>query len=606
MTDYTAPIADMKFVFEEVLDFYSHYQKFPAYEEANAELVDMIMSECNKLCQSELAPLYQSGDKEGCHFDNGQVTTPKGFKQAYQQYIEGGWHGLSHPVEYGGQGLPPSVGLLRTEMIGTANWAWAMYSGLSLGAMNTLIEHANEQQKETYLHKLTSGEWSGTMCLTEAQCGSDLGQVRTKAVPNEEGSFDITGSKIFISAGEHDLTENIIHIVLAKLPDAPAGTKGISLFIVPKMTVNQGGSIGEPNNVSCGSIEEKMGIKASSTAVINFDSAKGYLIGEQNKGLEYMFTFMNTARIGTAMQGVCSAELAYQISLPYAKERMSMRSLSGPKYPEKVADPIIVHPDVRRMLLTQKAISEGGRAMIFYAGKIVDQLEQAKDEKEKAQLDDQLGFLTPILKAFLTELGLESANAGLQVFGGHGYIKEWGLEQIVRDARISTLYEGTTGIQGLDLLGRKILMQRGRSLKAFAKEILSFCKDHSMLSDNEHKRRMNKFIWPLSKAVVNWQQYSLRLALKARKNRDIVGSASVDYLMYSGYITMGYMWAMMAQKANERIAEKPENIEFYRAKVRTAEFYFERIFPRIKTLSSTMMANPKSLTRLDEDSFAFL
>jgi alkylation response protein AidB-like acyl-CoA dehydrogenase len=606
MTQYTAPIADMKFVFEEVFDFYSHYQKYPAYQETTADLVDMIMSECGKLCESELAPLYQSGDKEGCQFDDGVVTTPKGFKEAYQQYIEGGWHGLSHPVEYGGQGLPQSVGLIRTEMVGTANWAWGMYSGLTLGAMNTLIEHASEQQKNMFLHKLTSGEWGGTMCLTEAQCGSDLGQVRTKAEPCEDGTYQVTGSKIFISAGEHDLTENIVHIVLAKLPDAPKGTKGISLFIVPKFNVNDDGSLAERNHVNCGSIEDKMGIKASATAVINFDNAKGYLIGEPNKGLEYMFTFMNTARIGTAMQGVCSAELAYQTSLPYAKERLSMRSLSGVKQPEKIADPIIVHPDVRRMLLTQKAISEGGRAMIFYAAKIVDELEQAETEKERLKLDDELGFLTPILKAFLTELGCDSANLGLQVFGGHGYIKEWGLEQIVRDARISTLYEGTTGIQGLDLLGRKILLQRGRSFKAFTKEILSFCKDHSMLSDNVHKRRMNKFIWPLSKATINWQQYSLRLALKARKNRDVVGSASVDYLMYSGYIAMGYMWAMMAQKANERIAEKPDNIEFYRAKVRTAEFYFERIFPRIKTLSTTMMADPKSLMRLDEDSFSFL
>lgn len=606
MINYTAPAADIKFVIEDLFDFYSHYKKYPAFDEATPDLVDMIISECAKFCESELAPLYQSGDKEGCQFNGGKVSTPKGFKEAYQQYTEGGWHGLSHPVEYGGQGLPQSIGLIRTEMIGTSNWSWAMYSGLTLGAMNTLIEHGSQEQKETYLHKLTSGEWTGTMCLTEAQCGSDLGQVRTKAIPNNDSSYNVTGSKIFISAGEHDMTENIIHIVLAKLPDAPKGTRGISLFIVPKMSVNADGSVGEPNQVTCGSIEDKMGIKASSTAVINFDNAKGYLIGEANKGLEYMFTFMNTARIGTAMQGVCSAELAYQISLPYAKERLSMRSLSGTKFPDKVADPIIVHPDVRRMLLTQKAISEGGRAMIFYTGMIVDRLEQAKDEQEKAQLDDQLGFMTPILKAFLTELGLESANLGVQVFGGHGYIKEWGLEQIVRDARISTLYEGTTGIQGLDLLGRKILMQRGRSLKAFAKEILTFCKNHSVISDNVHKRRMNKFIWPLSKAVVNWQQYSLRLALKARKNRDVVGSASVDYLMYSGYITMAYMWTMMAQKANEKIAEKPDNIEFYRAKVRTAEFYFERIFPRIKTLSTTMMANPKSLMRLDEDSFSFL
>lgn len=605
MTEYKAPIADMKFVFEEVFEFYEHYKKFPAYEEATPDLVNMIMEECAKFCENELAPLYQSGDKEGCTFKDGEVTTPKGFKEAYQMYSEGGWQGLSHPVEYGGQGMPQSVGLIRTEMMATANWSWGMYPGLSLGAMNTILEHGSSEQKETYMHKLTSGEWTGTMCLTEAQCGSDLGQVKTKAVPNEDGSFDITGSKIFISAGEHDMAENIIHIVLAKLPDAPKGTKGISLFIVPKFMVTPDGSLGDRNPVVCGSIEEKMGIKASSTAVLNFDNAKGFLIGEVNRGLEYMFTFMNTARIGTAMQGLSTAELAYQVSLPYAKDRLSMRSLSGTKCPDKVADPIIVHPDVRRMLLTQKAIAEGARAMIFYAGKVVDNLENAKDEKEKAHFDDQLGFLTPILKAFLTELGLESANQGLQVFGGHGYIKEWGLEQIVRDARISTLYEGTTGIQGLDLLGRKILMQRGRSFKAFTKEILTFCKDNSMISDNEHGRRMNKFIWPLSKAVVNWQQYSLRLALKARKNRDVVGSASVDYLMYSGYVTMGYMWALMAQKANERIAERPENIEFYRAKVRTAEFYFERIFPRIKTLATTMMADPQSLMRLDEDSFSF-
>jgi len=603
MTSYKAPVEDIKFVTQEVFDFCGHYQNYPAYTEATPDLLEMITAECAKFCETELAPLYQSGDKEGCHFDNGKVTTPKGFKKAYDLYMEGGWQGLSHPTEYGGQGMPPSVALIRTEMICTANWPWAMYSGLSIGAMNTLLAHASEEKKQRYMPKLTSGEWSGTMCLTEAHCGTDLAQVRTKAEPSPDGSYSVTGSKIFISAGEHDLTENIIHIVLARLPDAPSGTKGISLFLVPKIQVNDDSSLGEPNNVTCGSIEEKMGIKASATAVLNFDGAKGYLIGEENKGLEYMFTFMNSARIGTALQGVTAAELAYQASLPYAKERLSMRSLTGTKNPNGAADPIIVHPDVRRMLLTQKAISEGGRAMIFYAVKMVDQLEQAKDDKERKALEDQLGFITPILKAFLTELGLESANLGLQVFGGHGYIKEWGLEQIVRDVRISTLYEGTTGIQALDLLGRKILLQRGRSLKAFANEILSFCKDNSMISDNVHKRRMNKFIWPLGKAVVNWRQYSLRLALKARKNRDVVGSASVDYLMYSGYITMGYMWAQMAQTANEKIAEKPENIEFYRAKVRTAEFYFDRIFPRIHSLSKTMMANPKSLMRLSEDWF---
>ena len=603
MTTYNAPIEDIKFVTEDLLDIYSHYRKYPDYHEATPDLVDMVITECAKFCETELAPLNQSGDREGCQWQDGKVSTPKGFKEAYRKYIDGGWQGISHPVEYDGQGLPASIGLIRTEMIGTANWSWSMYPGLSLGAMNTLIKHGSEYQKNVYLKKLTQGEWSGTMCLTEAQCGSDLGLIRTRAEPVNDGSYNITGSKIFISAGEHDLTENIIHIVLARLPDAPKGSRGISLFLVPKILVNEDSSLGDSNSVSCGSIEEKMGIKGSSTAVLNFDNAKGYLIGEQNKGLEYMFTYMNTARIGIAIQGVCNSELAYQISLPYAKERLSMRSLSGKKFPDQVADPIIVHPDVRKMLLTQKSISEGGRAMIYYVGKMVDELDQCTDEQERKSIDDKLGFFTPILKGFLTEAGFESANNGLQVFGGHGYIKEWGLEQIVRDARIGTLYEGTTGIQGLDLLGRKILLQRGKPLKSFTREIVGFCKNYGIFSRNEHKRRMNKFIFPLIKAVFNWRRYSLMIALKARKNHDMIGSASVDYLMYSGYITMAYFWAMMAQKANEQIAKKPENIEFYRAKVRTAEFYFEHILPRIKALGKTMMANPGSLMRITSEQF---
>jgi alkylation response protein AidB-like acyl-CoA dehydrogenase len=603
MTIYKAPVEDIKFVTEDLLDIYDHYKKYPDYQEATPDLVNMVISECAKFCETELAPLNQSGDAEGCHWQDGKVTTPKGFKEAYRHYVDGGWQGISHPVEYDGQGLPASIGLIRTEMIGTANWAWSMCPGLSLGAMNTLIAHGDEYQKKTYLTKLTQGEWSGTMCLTEAQCGSDLGLIRTKAVPADDGSYDITGSKIFISAGEHDLTENIIHIVLARLPDAPKGSKGISLFLVPKILVNEDSTLGEANAVTCGSIEEKMGIKGSSTAVLNFDGAKGYLIDEKNKGLEYMFTYMNTARIGIAIQGLCNSELAYQISLPYAKDRLAMRALSGKKFPDKVADPIIVHPDVRKMLLTQKSFSEGGRAMIYYVGKMVDELDQCTSEQERKDIDDRLGFFTPILKGFLTEVGFESSNNGLQVLGGHGYIKEWGLEQIVRDARIATLYEGTTGIQGLDLLGRKVLLQRGRPLKSFTREILNFCKSHSVFSKNEHKYRMNKFILPLTKAVFNWRRYSLMIALKARKNRDMVGSASVDYLMYSGYVTMAYFWAMMAQKANKKIAQNPDNIEFYRAKVRTAEFYFEYIFPRIKTLGKTMMANPQSLMRIKSEQF---
>ncbi|PKH87844.1 acyl-CoA dehydrogenase C-terminal domain-containing protein [Colwellia sp. Bg11-28] len=606
MLSYKAPIADIKFLIEDVFNYYDHYKKYEEFEEASPDLVDAILQECAKFCENELLPLYQSGDKEGCQFDNGKVITPKGFKEAYQQYVDGGWSSLSHPLEHGGQGLPPSLGLVQSEMTGTANWSWAMYPGLSHGAMNTIDAHGNDKQKELYLTRLIQGTWTGTMCLTEPQCGTDLGQVKTKAEPNGDGTYNLTGTKIFISAGEHDLTDNIIHIVLARLPDAPKGTRGISLFIVPKVKASQDGTLGDFNNVTCGSIEDKMGIKASATAVLNFDNAVGELIGPENKGLECMFTFMNTARLGTALQGVCSAELAFQNSLIYAKERLSMRSLTGKKFPEQVADPIIVHPDVRKMLMTQKAISEGGRAMIYYTAKIVDDISMAKTEEERQAADDRLGFITPILKAFLTELGSESANHGLQIFGGHGYIKEWGMEQIVRDVRISTLYEGTTGIQALDLLGRKILMTRGKSLNDFSKEVLGFCKDNSLISSNPHKRQMNRFIWPLSKSIANWQQYSVRLGLKAKSDRDIVGSASVDFLMYSGYVVMGYFWAQMAQSAYEKLAGDVENRDFYRAKIKTAEFYFERILPRTKSLAKTMMVDPKSLMQLDQELMSFL
>ena len=606
MLSYKAPITDIKFLFEDVFNYYDHYQQYPEFEEATPDLVDAIFQECAKFCENELLPLNQSGDKEGCTFDNGKVTTPKGFKEAYKQYVDGGWQSLSHPIEHGGQGLPASLGMVKSEMMGTANWSWAMYPGLSHGAMDTVQLHGTEEQKEIYLTKLTEGTWTGTMCLTEPQCGTDLGQVKTKAEPNDDGTYNVSGTKIFISAGEHDLTENIVHIVLARLPNAPKGTRGISLFIVSKMLVDEQGNIGESNNVTCGSIEDKMGIKGSATAVLNFDNAKGVLIGEENKGLLCMFTFMNTARVGTALQGVCAAELAYQNSLIYAKERLSMRALTGAKNPDLVADPIIVHPDVRKMLMTQKAIAEGGRAMIYYTAKLVDDIQMLKDEKLRRRADNRLGFITPILKAFLTEMGSESANHGLQIFGGHGFIKEWGMEQIVRDNRISTLYEGTTGIQALDLLGRKILLNRGKYLKHFTMEVLSFCKDKSMISSNPHKRQMNKFIWPLSKATANWQKNTVRLAIKAKKDRDIVGSASVDYIMYSGYIVMAYFWAQMAQAAYEKLATDVENRDFYRAKIKTAEFYFERMLPRTKSLATTMMADPKTLMQLDEELLSFL
>ncbi len=426
MPAYKAPLRDIRFLMNEVFDYSAHYKTLSIGENADADTVDMILEGAADFCENVLSPLNQSGDEEGCHFKDGEVTTPKGFKEAYNQFIQGGWQGLSYPEEFGGQGLPMSLNLIKSEMMGTANWSFTMYPGLSMGCMNTILQFGTDEQKNTYMPHLTAGTWSGTMCLTEPQCGTDLGQVKTKAEPNADGTYAITGTKIFISAGEHDLTENIIHIVLARLPDAPAGTKGISLFIVPKFIPTAEGTAGERNPVTCGSIEHKMGIRASATAVLNFDGATGYLIGEVNKGLHAMFTFMNTARIGTAVQGLAHAESSFQGALPYAKDRMSMRALSGKKDPDKVADAIIHHADVRRMLLTQKAFAEGGRAMIYHAAQLADKMTDAMlqgDQAKFEEYDDKLGFYTPILKGFLTEMGLESANLGMQVFGGHGYIK---------------------------------------------------------------------------------------------------------------------------------------------------------------------------------------
>lgn len=602
MISYKAPVKDIQFLINDVFDFQSHYKQIPGGEEATPEMVDAILSEAARFSEEVLSPLYQSGD-EGCVWKDGDVFTPKGFKDAYGQYVEGGWQGMSAPVEYGGQGLPLSLGVIKSEMIGTANWVWGMYPGLSLGAMNTIYMHGTEEQKQTFLVPLTEGRWTGTMCLTEPQCGTDLGQVKTRAVPNGDGSYNITGTKIFISSGEHDLTEQIVHIVLARLPDAPKGTKGISLFIVPKFNVNADGSLGDRNPVSCGSIEEKMGIHGSSTCVMNFDAAKGFLIGPENKGLMCMFTFMNTARIGTSIQGVGTAELSFQNALPYAKERRSMRSLSGTKQPDQVADSLIVHPDVRRMLLTQKAIAEGGRAMLYYAARLADFMmaEHMKGNTAGYEAyDDKLGFLTPILKAFLTELGYEAANHGVQVYGGHGFIKEWGMEQIIRDAQISKLYEGTTGVQALDLLGRKILLGKLKSFNEFREVVSEFIKTH------DNRAEMKPLMRQLKRYMLQWRINTYRVAFKAAKNRDMVGSASVDYLMYSGYIVMGFFWAMMADKAYSAIKAGKGDQDFLKAKIQTAEFYFDRLLPRAKSHSKMMLKDPRTLMQMKEEHFAFL
>ena len=605
MPAFKAPLRDIRFLMNEMLDFPAHYQTLASGQNADAETVDMILEGAADYCENVLSPLNQSGDEEGCTFNNTEVTTPKGFKEAYDQFVMGGWQGLSYPEEFGGQGLPMSLNLVKSEMMGTANWSFTMYPGLSTGCMNTIMQFGTDEQKNTYMHKLVEGTWSGTMCLTEPQCGSDLGQVKTKAEPQADGTYKISGTKIFISAGEHDLTDNIIHIVLARLPDAPAGTRGISLFIVPKFMPTENGGVGERNTVSCGSIEHKMGIRASATAVLNFDNATGFLIGEINKGLHAMFTFMNTARIGTAIQGVAHAELSFQGALPYAKDRMSMRALSGKKEPERVADAIIHHADVRRLLLTQKAIAEGGRSMIYHAAKLADLMADALASGDTAAYeahDDKLGFYTPILKGFLTELGLEASNNGMQVYGGHGYIKEWGMEQIARDARISTLYEGTTGIQALDLLGRKVLLSsKGKVVRDYTAEILKFCAAHAR---NKYLRR---FAWDLTKLCAQWNTLTVRIMLAARKDRDIVSSASADFLMFSGYVMMAYFWAQQAVIASEKLEDGTgsETPEFYKAKIKVADFYFDRLLPRAQGHAESMVSTSRTLTSLAPEHFSF-
>ncbi|SAK43807.1 Acyl-CoA dehydrogenase-like protein [Caballeronia fortuita] len=595
MGQYAAPLRDMQFVLHEVLNVEAELKSMPKHADLDAETINQVLEEAGKFCSEVVFPLNQSGDREGCTYEgDGVVKTPAGFKDAYRQYIDAGWPALGCDPEYGGQGLPAFVNNALYEMLNSANQAWTMYPGLSHGAYECLHAHGTPEQKSTYLSKLVSGEWTGTMCLTEPHCGTDLGILRTKAEPNPDGAYALTGTKIFISSGEHDMAENIVHLVLARLPGAPMGTKGISLFIVPKFVPDANGAIGARNDIKCGSIEHKMGIHGNATCVMNLDGAKGWLVGESNKGLNAMFVMMNAARLGVGMQGLGLTEVAYQNSLVYAKERLQMRSLTGPKAPEKAADPIIVHPDVRRMLLTQKAYAEAGRAFTYWAALNIDKELSHADEAVRAEAADFVALLTPVIKAFLTDNAFEGTNMAMQIYGGHGFISEWGMEQYVRDARINMIYEGTNSIQALDLLGRKILGDMGAKLKRFGKLVADFVEQEGV------KPEMQEFINPLADIGEKVQKLTMEIGMKAMQNPDEVGAAAVPYLRTVGHLVFSYFWARMARVALDRA---PGGDAFYQAKLATARFYFAKLLPETASTIRAARAGAKPMMDYDEALF---
>ncbi|GBG32431.1 Acyl-CoA dehydrogenase, short-chain specific [Hondaea fermentalgiana] len=610
---YVAPLRDMKFQLDEVRNTEEHYKKLAKTggEGASPDMVDMILQESAKFAENELYPCNETADSVGCkQIGPNEVKTPPGFKEAYQSFVEGGWQGLSFPEKFGGQGLPSSLALFQSEITSTANWTWTMFPGLSKGAINTLIAHGDDLVQSKYLEKLVSGEWTGTMCLTEPHCGSDLAQVATKAVPAGNGKYKISGTKIFISCGEHDMVDNIVHCVLARLPDAPPGIKGISLFSVPKFKVNDDGTLtDELNGATVGRIENKMGCHGSPTCELIFDEAEGELLGVEHKGMRQMFTFINTSRVGTAIQGLAAAEGAYQLSLEYAKDRLAMRSLTGSKFPDKVADPIIVHPGVRQMLLTQKCIAEGGRGMIYDSALIADEMAEAEangDHKKAQSYDDRLGFLTPILKGFLTEAGLEAANLGIQTYGGHGYIKSNRVEQIVRDVRIASVWEGTTQIQALDLLGRKVMLQKLKPITQHTAGVMKFAFNAFTSPTSSKYGSIRTHAAKLGKAAAEWQYLSLRVAQRAAGNKDAIGTASVPYLMYGGYVSLAEQWLkqeMAAAKALENGAEGAE-AEFYKGKIAAAQFMFSNLLPRTGYLKEQMLAPIPDTMDITPEQFA--
>ncbi|MBM3483874.1 MAG: acyl-CoA dehydrogenase [Alphaproteobacteria bacterium] len=593
MQTYKAPLRDMRFVLHELIDA-GQLAKLPGFEEATPDMVDSVLEEGAKLCEEVLLPLNRSGDEHGCTYENGVVRTPPGFKEAYKTFVEGGWLAVSATPDHGGQGLPELLSFVFDEMVCATNLGFGVCPLLSKGAMALLETHGSEQLKKLYLPRLADGRWSGTMCLTEPHCGTDLGLIKTKALPTDRGTYRVSGTKIFISAGEHDMSENIVHLVLAKLPNAPSGTRGISLFLVPKLMPKADGAPGARNGVTCSGIEKKMGIHASATCVLNFEDAEGWLVGEPHGGLRVMFTMMNAARLGVGLQGLGIGEIAYQSAVAYAKERRQGRALAGATEPAQPADPIIVHPDVRRMLLTQRALNEGARALGYLVALNIDLARRHPDADKRLECDEFVQLMTPIVKAFFTDCGSLAANLAVQIHGGHGYIREHGMEQLVRDSRIPQIYEGTNGIQALDLVGRKLGQNYGRLLRRF------FHPAEAFVADNKDVAGMAEFIEPLAKGLERLRNATLSLAGRAMADPEEAGAAATDYLKLFALVSVGYMWARMAKVALEKRGEADA---FYDTKLKTARFYFSRLMPETGSLFATVMGSKKSLMEMTADEF---
>jgi butyryl-CoA dehydrogenase len=591
MPAYDPPIEDMKFVLHELLAD-EQLQSLPGNEDFSADVLDAVLEEAGRFCSTVLQPLNRSGDAQGCRFENGVVRTPDGFQEAYREFAAGGWTGLAADAAYGGQGLPETMDALVTEMLCASNLSFAIYPGLSHGAYRLIRRYGSEEQKNAWLPPLAEGRWSGTMCLTEPQCGTDLGLIRTQATPGSDGSYALNGSKVFISAGEHDLTENILHLVLARTQDAPSGTGGLSVFLVPKFEIKPDGSLGPRNGVACGNIEHKMGLNASATCTLNFDDARGFLVGELHQGMRVMFTMMNGARLAVALHGVGVAEAAYQGAVAYARERRQGRALDGPRSPDESADLILVHPDVRRMLLSMRSQIEGARALSTWVAARYVHARQNADVRAREEAEDLVSLLTPVLKAFCTDMGSEAANLAVQIYGGHGYISEHGMEQLVRDVRICQIYEGANGVQAMDLVGRKLPAHAGRYLRRFFLPVATF------IEANADDQKLSEFVAPLSESFTLLQKATGWIAENGSRDPDEAGAAASEYLRLFALVAMAFMWARMAKVALECGSE-----DFYRAKLATARFYMQRVLPQTRSLFACIVAGGSSMTQFDDDAF---